>query len=202
MFKLIKQKQVQYDEAMRLHDVVKLFDERLLAIDGGAHIGSFTILMAKYFDVVHAFEPCKESFAILKANALKFVRKEDVHLNLHNKALMDQACMVDVVAPRPKRQVLTARQTVYGTETPAIAIDDLELEACSLIKLDLEGNELNALKGARKTIKKFKPFLLVEFNPTVGSYGQTEQNLAKFIRKLGYSEVFREGVDRGFKYVG
>lgn len=45
---------------------------------------------------------------------------------------------------------------------PMITIDALELEACDLIILDIEGYEPFALQGAAQTIEKFKPVIMVE----------------------------------------
>lgn len=41
-------------------------------------------------------------------------------------------------------------------------IDDLGLEECDLIHLDIEGYEEKALEGAIETIKKFKPTIVTE----------------------------------------
>ena len=43
-----------------------------------------------------------------------------------------------------------------------IAIDDLALERIDFIKIDIEGMEVEALRGADESIKRFHPILLVE----------------------------------------
>jgi FkbM family methyltransferase len=43
-----------------------------------------------------------------------------------------------------------------------LAIDDLDLPRLDLIKIDIEGMELEALAGARKTIARHKPQMLIE----------------------------------------
>lgn len=40
-----------------------------------------------------------------------------------------------------------------------------KLETIDMIKLDVDGNEVDILKGAANTFKKFKPILLVELSP-------------------------------------
>lgn len=49
-----------------------------------------------------------------------------------------------------------------GGRIPVITIDELNLTACDLIVLDIEGMEPRALEGAKATIEKFKPVLMVE----------------------------------------
>ncbi len=49
-----------------------------------------------------------------------------------------------------------------GTPIQKIAIDTLELSRVDLIKLDIEGMELEALEGGKKTIEMCRPILLVE----------------------------------------
>jgi hypothetical protein len=47
-------------------------------------------------------------------------------------------------------------------DTRMLAIDDLQLARLDLIKIDIEGMELEALAGARKTIARHKPQMLIE----------------------------------------
>lgn len=44
----------------------------------------------------------------------------------------------------------------------SVILDNIDLAACSLIKIDVEGNEFRVLTGAEKTINKFKPVILYE----------------------------------------
>ena len=45
---------------------------------------------------------------------------------------------------------------------PVITIDSLELPACDFLALDIEGSEPMAITGARDTIARFRPVILVE----------------------------------------
>jgi len=42
------------------------------------------------------------------------------------------------------------------------AIDDLGLAACHLLKLDIEGMEVEALRGAEQTVRAHRPLIYVE----------------------------------------
>lgn len=197
------QKPVQKEEAQRYSRIMRMKNIAVgnkVAIDGGAHVGSWTVPMAQDFEVVHAFEPCYTSFAALCENVINSEYPGEVIP--HNQALMDRECFVDVVQPSSNRTALTARQVrVKRTgKVEAVTIDSLELEACDFIKLDLEGCEGLAIKGARKTIKKFRPLLVIEFNGLMRKFGGTEDQIIKMLTKMGYRMVWREGVDRAYQW--
>ena len=61
-----------------------------------------------------------------------------------------------------------------------ISIDHLNLDNLTCIHLDIEGYELNALKGANKTIKKTLPVILIEDN---------KKNCSDFLKSLGYQKI-------------
>src|SRR5262249_30763115 len=45
---------------------------------------------------------------------------------------------------------------------PVVRIDDLQLDACHFMKIDVEGMEKLVLAGAVETIRRFRPLLYVE----------------------------------------
>lgn len=55
-----------------------------------------------------------------------------------------------------------ALEVLTGVPTPEVTIDWLDVKKCDLIKIDVEGSELDVLEGAVNTITKFKPLLQVE----------------------------------------
>ena len=63
--------------------------------------------------------------------------------------------------------------------------------------MDTEGYELNVLKGARKTIKQFKPVLVMEFHTTwnnrfnnlTGRFGYDLEKLQTYVENLGYRSI-------------
>ena len=66
-------------------------------------------------------------------------------------------------------------------EVEMIRLDDLKLDACRLIKIDVEGLELQVLQGASKLLTDQRPVLCVECDRP----GTTE-SLAAFLRGFGY----------------
>ena len=57
-----------------------------------------------------------------------------------------------------------------------------------MIKLDIEGHELQAIEGAKNTIKKYKPIIIIELSSYIfNKKNQTFDNLKSFLVKFNYS---------------
>ena len=182
-------------EALRIALVSGLIPDRSVAIDGGAHVGSWSEALAEHFGKVIAFEPEPESFRALCANM-----GELRNVECRNEALLEEAGRVDVLAPRPKRQQLTSR-IVERSKSGAIrciAIDDLNLVQCGLIKLDLEGSEPLALEGARRTIMRCRPALIVEICGHARRFGYLDADVERMIVGMKYVRRMRVGVNSVF----
>jgi hypothetical protein len=78
----------------------------------------------------------------------------------------------------------------------------LQLPACDLIQLDLEGYEVYALYGARETIRRHRPVLIVEINKSAGYEGFGRDEIRRAIAELGYRVVGRFGSDEVFVPTG
>jgi hypothetical protein len=71
---------------------------------------------------------------------------------------------------------------------PTLKIDDLNLDECDFIQLDIEGFEYQALLGGIETIKKYYPVICVEWHKDwAGRYGNTFENMNGLLSDLGYS---------------
>lgn len=155
-----------------------------VAVDVGANIGAFTVPLAKLAGeegVVHAIEALRVPFNLMVANTV---------LNgLHNVVGHHAFASDTSRSPREGHRVphmpyashgnygaysaemLTKEELDMRTGTPTVehvstlAIDDLELWGCALIKIDVEGAEKEVLLGAPLTLLKYKPAIYVEAEP-------------------------------------
>ena len=55
-----------------------------------------------------------------------------------------------------------------------------------LIKLDIEGNEMNAIDGALNTIEKFSPIIIIEFSKYIFENAKNIAILEKFLKNYDY----------------
>lgn len=127
-------------------------------IDGGAFTGdtiaSFTRRCKNYKQII-AFEPDTANFEKLKK---KYGNNR--RITLMNVGLFDKTGEVRFVGGKGGESKITNQ----GDSTDTIqvkTIDGLGLESVSFIKMDIEGAELSALKGAEKTIIRDKPKLAI-----------------------------------------
>jgi FkbM family methyltransferase len=143
-----------------------------VCIDGGANIGVLSLAMARFapHGHVYAFEPGATAFAYLEKNLAANVAPNVTPLPL---ALWDRTTklQLNVDTAHLGGAFLGHVDDRYSTpETvEAVTLDDWVadrgLERVDLIKLDVEGAEPQALAGARETIRRFQPVVVVEFNP-------------------------------------
>lgn len=82
---------------------------------------------------------------------------------------------------------------VEKIEIPLVTIDDTLEKYCdhkvSLIKLDIEGAEFNALQGAINVINKYKPLIIFEngLNKSADQFGYSKKEFFDFFASIGYS---------------
>jgi FkbM family methyltransferase len=135
-------------------------------LDVGANIGVHTVELSRLAGpagVVHAFEPQRHMFQLLCAN---------VALNSCTNVFTHQAAagaggdtmLVPSLDPGERHNYggLSLLGSRSGESVPLVTIDSLILHDCQFIKLDVEGMETEALRGAVATIRRFRPMLYVE----------------------------------------
>tara|TARA_R100001510_G_scaffold57624_1_gene66498 strand:- start:2122 stop:2826 length:705 start_codon:yes stop_codon:yes gene_type:complete len=140
-------------------------------IDCGAHMGVYSILLSECFDKVYAFEAQRRTYFQLCGNIFINEKTNIVPQNsgVTSNDKTDQEKTLYIVSEdgggstfvKPKHQKIIGEQKVKMT-----AIDKHQYGGpVRMIKLDVEGYEYDALKGAEKTIKEFKPLIVFENNP-------------------------------------
>jgi FkbM family methyltransferase len=130
-------------------------------IDGGAFKGETAFwFLSKGAGKVYAFEGDAINFEVLLKN-VRLNRVEDKIIPV--KALLSDKDGVSMIKMTGSGSSSTLAND--GTEVESITLDSFvfknNIEHIDFIKLDVEGAELDVLKGARETIKKFKPKLAI-----------------------------------------
>ena len=166
-------------------------------IDAGAHIGYYALMAAHRLrqvgaGLVFAFEPHPINFADLQRN-----QQLNNMSNLIQKAVADQTTQMRLFSG-PVSGTHSLRQFPYHNdsyEVECIALDDFIIDLITifgqvkigLIKLDIEGAELLALRGAQGLIERDKPYILYEENEESTKYfGHNIKDIRSFLESLNY----------------
>lgn len=165
------------------------------AIDVGGHCGLWSRPMAAMFSRVVAFEPVPLHRSCFVEN----IRPGSVggaghNVTLYPFALGEQAGLVSLhTGPSSSGDTYVKDGGEHAAEM--VTLDDfadalltpLDLD---FIKLDCEGYEYYALKGGEKTIKRWRPTVIVEQKPGKGrQFGLGDHDAVKLLQGWGYELV-------------
>lgn len=178
IFKTIRKSQFFYEPKM-LTRIEKLTNLGTV-LDVGANIGNHTLFFASFTDAekIVSIEPYKKVRDVLIKN---------ISTNLLEDKVIVIGKAIDMkpgeVTLRPAgNQNIGMTRTVQGKGINSTTLDELSSgEVVGLIKIDIEGNELRALKGAVDVLSNQKPHLFVEASTKVRF-----ENINDYLRKFGY----------------
>lgn len=182
-----KYKRAQKKGEVELKLLPYLADPNKTAIDIGANNGLYTYFLARICNNVIAFEPHEKLYEFL-------VKATPKNVTVINKGLSDTTTTADFHIPLIKGKesfnissLETAMVSQFETivrQIEIVPLDSYEYQNVGFIKIDVEGHEINVLKGATETIEKSKPVLQIEILAD-----QTEINdheVVCFMRNKGY----------------
>lgn len=168
------------------------------AIDGGAHIGTWSKVMARSFGQVVAVEPSDDTAECLAVN-MQAVQ----NVTILRCALGDRAGLAALTLDptNAKRKNTGARHLQTGRDVRVETIDSWALPSVGFIKLDIEGSELAALKGAKDTLQRCHPVVLFE-DKGLGHryYGEPRQAIQHWLSAHGYRHLSRSSCDEIWGY--
>jgi FkbM family methyltransferase len=164
-----------------------------VALDVGAHIGYFTVLMAKYAPRsgrVYAVEPDEFNLRFLRKNVAR------------NRA--DSVTILPVAAgarSRVRPFHLMTNSSVHGfykhplgilkeiVQVAEVPLDELVEAPVDVVKIDVEGAELEVLEGMTAILRSSPTVsLIVEWNPTcLGAAGYAPDALPAYLRANGFT---------------
>lgn len=153
-----------------------------VAIDGGAHVGSWTRYLSKKFDCVVAFEPKPENFECLVLNTVDcnnvILSKFGLSATEHTGSLSqgnNSGCW----------------HVTQGDEIKLRRMPDFG--ALGFVKLDIEGFESLALTGMQGQLEKYRPIVLIEEKSL--PHKPLDYAARHLLENIGYRELAKIGRD-------
>lgn len=155
--RLWKRPTYQVDKFLSCLSYIKKFHH---AVDVGAHCGLWSMVMVHCFRKLTAFEPIPEHAACWRKNVKGW------NAVLHETAVGDRADGKLRMKRVQENSGLSHVDSKGEVAVPTVALDAITyLDPVDFLKVDCEGYEYFALKGAEKTILRDKPCILVEEGP-------------------------------------
>lgn len=151
----------------------KIIDNKTVFIDVGANVGEMVLDFSDKAKKTFAFEPSKKCFNVLEVN--KLVNSID-NLYIYNFAISDECSDVYIYNDGTPQASISNNFIEGSNKIKQITLDSffdnsrLEIEDKVVILIDVEGHELNVLKGAIDTINNYKPTIVFEFNEISRKY--------------------------------
>jgi len=169
------------------------------AIDGGAHVGTWSKMLSGRFGRVVAVEPSWDTFECLNVNMQRFACENVDTLNVALGAKRGFVSMAPLDERAEDLANTGARFVQPGGSIVCEAIDDWNLPSLGFLKLDVEGSEVDALTGAAFTLTRCKPVVLFECKGFWRRFGHAKDAPHTLLLSLGYYEAQVVGCDRIWK---
>ena len=165
----------------QVSDLIKKYSNKNnFFIDVGSNVGYHSLYASSFFKKVIAFEPVPEVFRQFK---------ESIILNgFNNVFAYNLAC-----SSKNGKSYIRFKNGAHGgaalrkyKTSDCISINTVSLDnflkkgdcKLSLIKIDVEGHEFHVIKGMKKTIKKHKPTIIMEFIPAILNETKPNQDIS------------------------
>jgi FkbM family methyltransferase len=170
-------------ELNRLVDSFSFDTFQCNVLDIGANIGNHSVFFSQYFKRVISFEPQKRTFELLKLNTSRLENVEVFNYGLSSTE-------GDVIFNIPYSNTGLANQNEFDSlmyqekvtmKNLHNVISDIEF---GLIKIDVEGSEIDVIVSISSFIKKSLPIISFELNKN------SNHEIIDVLKKHGYNKFY------------
>lgn len=174
-----------FNQVSDIDTIMQYVDSRSVCVQAGGACGVWPLRLAQLFSNVYTFEPYDVNYECLLHNT------EGVYnIHPHNAVVANDAGPYLMNNDANEYNNAGAKYVVRATDgIPGMRIDDLRLEACDLIQLDVEGCELQALLGAQETIDRCRPTIVIEEKRLSHIGGDPARARNWLVGAFGYKQV-------------
>ena len=155
-------------------------------LDIGANIGNHSLFFSDYFRDIHSYEPNPIAFEVLKINS-KLVTNIQCY-NFGLSSLNKESSIIinenNIGGSKIDKNLLST-----GIDITLKKLDDINnnnFNKINLIKIDVEGHELDVLIGAKNTIKQHSPIIIFEQHEI--DFCNENNKVIDLIRSYGYKK--------------
>lgn len=158
------------------------------SIDVGGYLGNHSIFFSKYFKKVITFEPNEFSYELLKLNT-----KKKKNIKIYNCGLSDKNSSKDFYSYKNNyggSSIIRNKNLKFDKlKAKFLKFDNLKIkQKIDLVKIDVEGHEINVLRGMSRYLKKNKPVIVFECQKREIINGTSK--VIDFLKKHNYKNFY------------
>ena len=172
----------------KIHEeVLKRVNRRTHMIDVGGNVGRWANHYADIFKNVTAFEPADYNIECFKINT-----KDKTNITLNEYGLADKAGKGKLAVAIDNHLGSTRVWPEDDGEIVLKTMDEHNYDIIDVLKIDVEGLEIPVLNGARKTLERCSPVIIIErcvLNSE--AYGYTKNDSHELLVELGYKRAVK-----------
>lgn len=179
-------------ESPELEAICKRLGHLSVVVDVGANIGTFAIpVMRTTAARIIAIEPASSTFRLLNDNVRR--NKADHAVTTIQAAIGEVAGNVVITTDSQSANYVLSDQDAPRTgqeRVPLVTLDTLLMNESQVdfIKVDVEGFELNVMRGARETLARHAPAVLLEVESRwTARFGYRPEDIFAFMAEAGYT---------------
>ena len=172
----------------KIHEeVLKRVNRRTHMIDVGGNVGRWANHYADIFENVTAFEPADYNIECFKINT-----EDKTNITLNEYGLADKAGKGKLAVAIDNHLGSTRVWPEDDGEIVLKTMDEHNYDIIDVLKIDVEGLEIPVLNGARKTLERCSPVIIIErcvLNSE--AYGYTKNDSHELLVELGYKRAVK-----------
>lgn len=157
-----------------------------LIVDVGAWCGTWAMAMQPYAKNINCYEPNKLHFECLTKNL-----SAHSNIRLYNQAVGNDDGFIKLTEESATQNT---RVLLEKGNTKISKLDSLELKGVDFIKIDVEGLEMEVLKGADKILQEVK-YIMIELNGNSEKYGSSKKDIKQHLKNLGFKVLIKTWPD-------
>lgn len=185
---------------------IKGINKNPIIFDIGAHIGNFSLSSDIYYkdSFIHAFEPIKITFDILKSNINRLPNIKCNNMAIGDKDMINKMFYSEEEKDRSSFDIgnLINRSSASSQEVKVIKlssyVEENKINHIDILKIDVEGSELNVIKGSEEILRKVG-YIIIEMHSKGNhkNFKEIINTLANhdfFIYRFGKQWINKEGI--------
>lgn len=160
--------------------------QRRHAVDIGAHVGLWSMHLAQLFERLTAFEPNPVTADLWPWNV------PEPNATLHRCAL---GAVIGLVGLEGASGHTGHTRACGQGSIPMRPLDSFDPQKVDFIKIDVEGYELDVVRGAEQTLGRCRPVVVLEQKGEDGRLGMEPDGALHWLERLGMRSEFCIGGD-------